>query len=61
LREAVRDRWDLLQAAPCDVILVGRKRLHDASWEEVLRAVDDLMARGGVMARSDSQSGSGAR
>ena len=61
IREAVHDRWDLLHAAPCDVIIVGRKRLHDASWEEVLRAIDDLMVRGGVMAQSDSQSGSGAR
>ena len=49
MREAVRLRWDQYQLASCDIILVGRKRMLDAPWDDVQRTLDDLMVRSGVI------------
>lgn len=49
LREAVRARIGALTAEPYDVIFVGRKRLYAAEWTDVVKAIDELLIRSGLV------------
>jgi ribonuclease P protein component len=53
MREAIRLRWDQYQNASFDIVLVGRKRMQEAPWEQALETIDDLMLRSGVISRSE--------
>lgn len=59
LREAVRRRAQNMRVLPVDIVIVGRKRALAAPWIDIIRAVDDLLERSGLL-QTDSSERSGS-
>ncbi|HLJ56684.1 MAG TPA: ribonuclease P protein component [Chthonomonadaceae bacterium] len=59
LREAMRRRLSDLRAVPVDLVFVARSGAKAAAWTEMVRAVDDLLRRGGLLRESNDRPAAG--
>jgi ribonuclease P protein component len=59
LREAMRHRIPDLRSLPVDLVFVARSGAKAAAWMEIVRAVDDLLRRGGLLREASDRPSAG--